>query len=87
MHVRYLLAALLIVVPASSALAFNAGISRLTVAGDQPFDTLVWYATDAPEAPWRINAYPIPATRATSRDPSCAGDPARTENAARMSLS
>jgi predicted dienelactone hydrolase len=59
--------ALLVIGPASTALgdppAFRAGIARITVAADVPFDVLVWYPTPAEEVPWQVGPFPIPASR------------------------
>jgi len=61
------LAALLIVASVSLASAgtepFNAGISRITVSGNTPFDVLVWYPTDSEGAAWEMESWPIPASQ------------------------
>ncbi len=66
MRAWYFVAALLVATAASNAWAgaepFRAGISRISVPCTEPFDVLVWYPTDAAEAPWMTDAYPIPAS-------------------------
>jgi predicted dienelactone hydrolase len=61
-----LLAALLVIVLASNALAgadpVRTGISRLSVGGTDKFDVMVWYPTGANGVPWQTDFYPIPAT-------------------------
>lgn len=39
----------------------NSGIARITVGTQEPFDTLVWYPTQAEEASWQIGPFTIPA--------------------------
>ncbi|MBF9265531.1 alpha/beta hydrolase family protein [Paracidovorax cattleyae] len=41
----------------------HAGIARIEVSADIPFEALVWYPTDAAERSWQIGPFPIPATR------------------------
>lgn len=43
--------------------AFHAGVARITVAAEDPFDILVWYPTQEDETPWQIDPFAIPATR------------------------
>jgi predicted dienelactone hydrolase len=73
MRALLLLALLLLIAPAPRASAetdwFHAGISRFTVPGSAPFDALVWYPTDAAEAPWDTNGFSIPATHDASIAP------------------
>ena len=51
----------------------NSGIARITVGAEEPFDTLVWYPTQAEEASWQIGLFSIPsshnATVATGQFP------------------
>ena len=69
MRALVLLTTMLLVASVSGAWAdtkpFHAGISRISVTGDPGFDVLVWYPTQAEEAPWQMADYPIPATRNT----------------------
>ena len=61
------LAILLLVCLTATAMAdgapYHAGVIRLTVPARLPFDTLVWYPTQAPETPWQAGPFSIPATR------------------------
>ncbi|UVS98169.1 alpha/beta hydrolase family protein [Burkholderia glumae] len=44
--------------------AFNAGVVRLTVAGEAaPFDAMVFYPTREPEIPWQAGPFTVEATR------------------------
>jgi len=52
----------------AEAPSFHAGIARPTVtgpdlAGEAPFDILVWYPTEADEIAWQAGPFPMPATR------------------------
>jgi predicted dienelactone hydrolase len=66
MRVLFLAVTLLLIVPMSAALSetepFHAGIARIAVAAEVPFDALVWYPTNAEELPWETDSYPIPAS-------------------------
>lgn len=42
---------------------FQAGIMRLTVASETPFDVLAWYPTQVEEVPWQAGPFTVPATR------------------------
>ena len=65
MRILFLTIALLIacVVSTSSAqtTTFHAGIARISVSAEEPFDTLVWYPTQAEEVPWQVGPFAIPA--------------------------
>jgi len=67
MRILFLTIALLIacVVSTSSAqtTTFHAGIARISVSAEEPFDTLVWYPTQAEEVPWQVGPFAIPASR------------------------
>jgi predicted dienelactone hydrolase len=66
MHALFLAAILLFIVPVSTALSatesFYAGITRISVPTDVPFDMLVWYPTQAEEVPWQADPFTIPAS-------------------------
>jgi predicted dienelactone hydrolase len=71
MRALFLAAALLLACPISMAFGetepFHAGIARLSIDADvpldvRPFDILVWYPTEAAEAPWQAGPFPIPAS-------------------------
>ncbi|SDP85571.1 hypothetical protein [Phyllobacterium sp. OV277] len=47
----------------AKAAPFRAGIARITVSASTPFDTLVWYPTQAEEVAWQIGPFPIAASR------------------------
>lgn len=42
---------------------FHAGVARPAVAGEPPFDTLVWYPTRVDEVAWQAGPFLMPATR------------------------
>lgn len=44
-------------------LPFHAGVARITVSADEPFDVFVWYPTQAEEVAWQVGPFPIRATR------------------------
>lgn len=62
----FLAASLMLITPAFDApgLAetFHAGIVRIPILADVPFDTLVWYPTQAYEKPWRVDSFSVPAS-------------------------
>lgn len=39
---------------------FHAGVTRISVSGEDRFDTFVWYPTDAEEIPWQGGPFSIP---------------------------
>ncbi|BBK37835.1 dienelactone hydrolase [Allostella sp. ATCC 35155] len=47
----------------ASATPSNAGVARLTVAGAEPFDMLVWYPTPVEAAPWQAGPFIVRAGR------------------------
>ncbi len=57
---------LLFIWPPATALCqtkhYQAGIARLKVLSDIPFEALIWYPTDAEEAWWEIGPFQIPAS-------------------------
>jgi predicted dienelactone hydrolase len=64
---RLLLAAsllfiLLVSVAWGQEAAFRAGVTRLPIETDPPFDTLVWYPTPDEEAPWQVGQIRVPAS-------------------------
>jgi predicted dienelactone hydrolase len=48
---------------AANAPPFHAGVSHLAVEDAVPFDTLVWYPTEAPEIAWQAGPMPVAASR------------------------
>jgi predicted dienelactone hydrolase len=48
---------------AANAPPFHAGVSHLAVEDVVPFDTLVWYPTEAPEIAWQAGELPVAASR------------------------
>jgi predicted dienelactone hydrolase len=48
---------------AANAPPLHAGVSHLAVADVVPFDTLVWYPTEAPEIAWQAGPMPVAASR------------------------
>jgi hypothetical protein len=56
----------------SQTTAFRAGVTRITVAAEEPFDVLIWYPTRAEETSWQIGPFGIPATRKRRQRPSSA---------------
>lgn len=67
MRALFLAAPLLLIAPVSTALgeseSFHAGIARISVPADVPFDMLVWYPTQAEEVPWQVGPFSIPASQ------------------------
>ena len=45
------------------AAPFHAGLVRLPVGGEKPFDALVWYPTAGTEVLWKAGPFAIPASR------------------------
>jgi len=65
---RVLLSALLALMVSAAAIAsedapYHAGFMAMTVQGDPPFQTGVWYPTQSPETIWRAGIYDITAAR------------------------
>ncbi|CCV15914.1 alpha/beta fold hydrolase [Mesorhizobium sp. STM 4661] len=42
---------------------FHAGIARISVPAEEPFDTFVWYPTRAEEVPWQAGPFTVSASR------------------------
>jgi len=67
MRIFGVIAFLLLISPAAAADgntgSWHAGIARLTVNDDMPFDILVWYPTQADEVPWQAGPFTMPASR------------------------
>ena len=56
--------AVLLILPATGRgedAPFYAGVERLAVAADVPFDTLVWYPTETTESPSQVGSFLLPA--------------------------
>lgn len=66
MRALFLAVTLLLIGPISTVLAeaepFHAGVVRISVVTEVPFDVLVWYPTKAEEVPWQAGPFPIPAS-------------------------
>lgn len=67
-HMRVLLAMFTFLLVAASSAAFaqsqphQAGIARIEVAADIPFEALIWYPADVADGSWQVGPFPIPAT-------------------------
>jgi len=64
MRLRSMALAILLITPAMAwgeDEPFHAGVERLAVAADVPFDTLVWYPTKVTESPWQVGPFLLPA--------------------------
>jgi len=65
MYRSFLALALLFAVPVSAAWGedapFHAGVARIAVSAAVPFETLVWYPTEADAASWQVGPFLLPA--------------------------
>ena len=67
MRVLFLAIALLTLCVASTAWSqtaqFHAGVTRISVTGEDRLDTFIWYPTETQEIPWQAGPFPISASR------------------------
>jgi predicted dienelactone hydrolase len=62
-YASMLLAICWLLIGSAQAQLFRAGVSRITVGGDTPFDVLVWYPTQAQKVPWQAGPFQIVGSR------------------------
>ena len=65
MRLLFIALALLLVMPASARgedEPFHAGVARIAVAADVPFDALIWYPAEVAGPPWQVGPFLLPAS-------------------------